>query len=158
MPDDSLGFAVKAAVAHQIVQRFTPTCPSRREADIQVDKLRRMADDFTKQFPWHMVRSVPAKKLRKMKGPHMHRLVQQAKRVDGLLTRLLTEDVLIGRQEQKLKRKQVQAVCRKLVEKLNKNVHQKTMQLQLGSLKAILSDKPMKGFGNVTSLASLKEL
>jgi hypothetical protein len=90
MAEDSLGFHAKALATLEILNKL-PETPTRRELAIQIEKLGRMAKEFDKRFPWHSVLSVPATKLRKQQGPHLHRLSQQSKRVDKLLSKMIVE-------------------------------------------------------------------
>jgi hypothetical protein len=86
MAEDTAEFAVKVLACKMIVdnlpnKRVNPS----RELAIQVHKLERMVTEFNRRF-LHM--DLPAKTLRKKMGPHLHRLTQQSKRVDGLLLKV----------------------------------------------------------------------
>lgn len=129
---DTLGFEYKATVVAYLLNTFHSDLPSYREAAIQIEKFKRMADQFQKRFPAEMILSVPKKKLDKTRGEHRHRLNQQSKIVDRLIRNLMEESVIRdfgnspgGRVTPRKVRSQMQ----KLMEETNRKIHQTFQQV-----------------------------
>jgi len=130
--DDSFGFAAKALALRNMVGKLPQTLPSWRELNIQIEKLRGKAEEFEKEFPWHLAMVMPEGRLRKKKGPYLRRLALQGKRVDKLLWKLLREFALqeapgIGKRG----KERLNKFCQKMVEMINTNIYKATQQLRL---------------------------
>jgi hypothetical protein len=151
MTEDSFSFHTKVLGFRRMIERF-PQTETRRELDIQIDKLARMVEEFDKKFPWQLVLSVPAAKLRKKKGLHLHRLGQQAKHLDKLFWELLKESAVreVPGIEKEGKGK-LNKVCQKIVEVMNSNLHKITEQMKLDT-----TSKAMEGLAGIRPPKQLK--
>jgi hypothetical protein len=149
MPDDGFDFSVKAISFQGILKNaLTKDLPSRRELDIQVDKLGRMAAEFTKRFGLKAILSTPPAKLRKQKGPYLHRLTQQSRHVDTLMAKMMTELFLTNEEFAKWPakhKKRLPLLSRKFVHQLNRNYHKVTQQMRLEAV-ASTSKASLKAF------------
>jgi hypothetical protein len=67
-----------------------PTC---REAQIQIEKLERMAEKFRRKFTIEVILSLPEDKANKIIGAETHRVNQQSKAVDLVCMKLIEEKV-----------------------------------------------------------------
>ncbi len=137
MADDTLDFHGKALGLQAVVWKMPADLPSQREVRIQIDKLRRMAEAFDKKFPWTLTLQMPVEKLRRKKGPDLHRLAQQSKRLDVGMAKLWEEwlrselpDLDYGA------RKKIPAASREFVRVVNKNIYDGIQQLRLSATKA----------------------
>ena len=134
MAQDSLIFHAKALAMRSMIN-FLSNTSLQRELSVQTDKLARMAAEFDKNFPWHMVLAMPLTKLRKKRGPHLRRLAQQGKHLDTLLRKAISEFAVQQsptiRRGGKGKRN---LFCQKVVEMFNSNVYKATEQLKLQAM------------------------
>ncbi|MBZ5663938.1 MAG: hypothetical protein LAO30_04985 [Acidobacteriia bacterium] len=134
MAQDSLIYHAKALAMRSMIELLSDNS-HQRELDIQTVKLARMAEEFDRNFPWHMVLAMPSAKLRKKKGPHLRRLAQQGKHLDKLLGEAIAE---FTEQRSPMIRKVGKAkrnkFCQDTVEYFNSNVHKATEQLKLRAM------------------------
>lgn len=137
---------MKVIYLRQILPRFPEHQGTRtfRDASIQVDKLERMADAFTKKFGWKAVLSMSPAKLRKKKGPELHRLTQQAKRVDALMTELFLmtlRDLVANRNPSKAQVKRLPMLASRYMYEINQTIHGATQEVR----RQLPSAKDVKG-------------
>ncbi len=90
MADRSFEFWAKALVMGGIVEKMPNKLPSRRETLIQLEKLRRMAESFSKKFPAPELVGMSQQQFMKKSAPARHRLTQQYKAVDKLIAKVLS--------------------------------------------------------------------
>ena len=135
LADNAHEFALKAAWLRTTVAKMGKL-PSRRDAEIQIEKLDRMAFKFSKKFPWHLPLSMSAEKIRRKKGPEMHRLMQQSKRLDKLMAKLWTEFFQDIPNIPEKDRKKLPRISEKFVHLLNKRIYESSQQLRLSSIAA----------------------
>jgi hypothetical protein len=118
------------------IERFTflPKMPAFREADIQVDKLERMANEFSKKFRLGAL-GMSAKALTRTKGPELHRLTQQSKKVDSLFAKLFEQAMTQSIKEggSKIPKKIIAAHCQNFVRGYNRELHKEAQRRQLSS-------------------------
>jgi len=136
MPDDAFGFIFKTLGVLELLGRFPEGLSSRREADIQVEKLGRMAIKFKGKYKG----VVGTARLRQRRGPDMHRLVQQSKHVDKLMEKLFVEYFnqkhegrtvpLTAREQGRVERTR-REIARNTVRIVNKHLHQATKEMRL---------------------------
>jgi hypothetical protein len=134
MASESYKFHVKAKIMEWLVSGTPKALRSWREADIQVAKLERMATEFDKKFfTAAVILSVPAKKLRRDKGPMLHRLAQQDKRVDEAVAKLMEENNSALITSNAATRKQLRRGIQEHVQGLNRAVHEIAKQTLLAA-------------------------
>jgi type I site-specific restriction endonuclease len=131
MASESVQFHVKAKIIEWLLKGMPKTLRSWREADIQVAKLDRMATKFDKKFPFTSILTVPAKQLRRNKGPVLKGLAQQSKRVDEAVAKLMEENNNRLVTSNAATRKQLRMGIRQYVHSLNQTVHEVAKQTLL---------------------------
>jgi hypothetical protein len=135
MPSESFKFHVKASIVGWLVNNTPKTLQCWREADIQVAKLDRMAAEFDKKFPLSSTLTVPAKRLRRDKGPALKRLAEQGRRVDDAVAKLMEEQNEPLITSKSATRKKLRMSLQMYVDSLNRAVHEVTKQRLLSEKK-----------------------
>ena len=128
-----MGFELKAAVFKQFVApSYLSDLPSHREAQIQVEKFERMVEKFSKKYPIEVVKSLPKKKLRKLRGHDKHLINAQGKIVDRVCMKMIEECVnalfATVNREQKITKVRItkarkKEIAQQYIERLNATVH-----------------------------------
>jgi hypothetical protein len=136
MAEKDFFYYVKAQVTSTAIENQFPSSPvSKRELEIQIDKLRRMVEAYGKRFPMGLASglSTSAAKLRKQKGPHLYRLAQQSKRVDALLSKWIEANIKSMYPHAALKlRKKIPANARYATKVFNDKIHKGAQLLLSG--------------------------
>jgi hypothetical protein len=134
--EDSFGLATKVLVWKDLLQRLPRNMASWRKADIAVHKLERMVEAFNRKFPPTMLLAMTNTKLRRAQGPDRHRLAQQSKLVDELVSSLLSDALLqdLGDNMPQKARKRLPEAARKYVRKLNRDVYQHSQKMLRAAL------------------------
>ena len=121
---------------HQRFRRFAFKLSAYREADIQIDKLDRMAKEYSKKFRGADLSST---ELAKKQGPHLHRLGQQSKKVDAAMSKLVGQTLIESVKEHLgpvPKRSEISSDCERFVRDYNRRlfteVQRKRLQLPSG--------------------------
>lgn len=125
---DIFGLELKAKFLGEILKNFDRNLPSYREAGIQVEKLERMVKEFDKKFRWSWQLVLGGPKMTKVQGAHKLRLDQQDKIVDGLLRKIMEEELVKqfgSGKRPKITAKKLRGAVKKLVENLNREIHQR---------------------------------
>jgi hypothetical protein len=147
---DAFKLAIKADQLAQFIQPIPFKAKEWRHADIQIDKLRRMADKFNKEFP----SGVPANQNRR--GVQGRLLGEQDKRTDLAIQNLVAQWFFVAARrrsdlvEPPPTKKETQAVGRKVVRFLNTTSHNVAKELRLSATTGVMNKLP--GFKNVGRL------
>jgi hypothetical protein len=96
--------------------------PSRRETEIQVQKLLRMAKKFENEFPWRP----STKALNRQRAPIFQKLYQQDKHVDSLVRKLLREQMKARHSLRSLSKHDIARV-EEVMKFMNKSIHEQTV-------------------------------
>jgi hypothetical protein len=116
MAKDAFGFYTKGIAIRSVLRNAgRPNFSSYRELGIQGAKLERMATAFDKRFPPTL--KAATAKLRKERGYHLHRLTQQSKHVDVVMSKLFGEWLYTRYEISSSERKLVPKVLRAAVGK-----------------------------------------
>jgi hypothetical protein len=137
MASESLEFSIKVLIGKQLLLGFDPKLDLWREADIQIDKLDRMVKKFDEKFPPSLILQVPVHELRRKKGPALHGVAQQSKRVDKIISKLMEQHTLrhlLPSADYALRRKLKKAVEMYVVG-LNRMAYKARKQMQLDAAK-----------------------
>jgi hypothetical protein len=125
----TLGFVYKAGAVGYLMQNMnSERLPSHREAQVQLEKFKRMTNTYMKKFPAEVIRTVPGKKTDKLQGQHMHRLHLQNKVVDKFVRRLLIEMVRATPGTQHFSDKTIRIEVQKYAEHFNRELHKNCQQ------------------------------
>jgi hypothetical protein len=149
---DAFKLAIKADQLAQFIQSVPFNHDKNkvwRHADIQIDKLRRMADKFNKEFP------AAATANQRRQGVQGRLLSEQGKRTDLAIQDLVAQWFYVASRKRILvapapTKKEAQEVGRKAVKVLNLNIHNVAKQLRLSATTEVIKDLP--GFRNVGRL------
>lgn len=130
---------MKAVAIHELLDGELPAqfsysdCPSRRELEIQIAKLERMFDVFSKKFRAEreaIKTSADMKKFRRKVGPEIAKLGQQAKKMQGLFYKTIEESFFLREPHTELTRKQFRRALTTVNRNFEKTIYASVQQLQ----------------------------